>query len=388
MKKVLLAFDKFKHALSAADACNIAALKVKNYSKGFQSKSFPISDGGEGFCEIVTKELQGDVNTIEVSGPSGELVQAKVGLVMKALKSAQSLGFDYPIAILEMAQASGLMLVENSKRDPWKLSSLGTGQMLAWALSQGVQTIVLGIGGSATIDLGLGALEALGLSFLDAEKKTLSPMTPSLWGKVSALCGEVDLKGVQLILASDVQNRLLGNRGAVKIYGEQKGLKPSDFDLYEQGLKQMALKLCQYYKQPESFMMEPGMGAAGGIGFGLSLACGAVLHSGFEVVSDFLGMETYLDQFDIIFTGEGFFDLSSFDGKGPGELIQLAKAMKLPVFLFVGKISDEALLRLQKDYPFVRTFIITPDGTPLSLALSDAKGLLSKSIERALKEVL
>jgi glycerate kinase len=347
--RVLLALDKFKHALGASAACAAAAETVR--ASGHQADEAPLSDGGEGFAEILTRAAGGQLRTQAVLGPRFAPVTAHYGEVELAKIPAPARArLDLPshgrLAILEMAQASGLHLLAPADRDPWLTSSYGTGQLLAHAANAGMRAVLLGIGGSATNDLGLGALEAVGLEFRDTTGTPLTRVTPANFGDILRLAGEPWPHLPDLRLACDVTNPLLGPIGATAIYAPQKGLPPEDFPRLERVVGSMAKKLCAHFDQPRTLMMEPGAGAAGGTAFGLRVACAARLVPGGALVADWLGLEERIRAADLVVTGEGRFDLSSLSGKGPGVVVDLARRHGKNLLVLAGTIDLAAADKL------------------------------------------
>jgi glycerate kinase len=381
---VLLAFDKFKDSLTAHQACKLAAGALRDLHPDWRLDLCPLADGGEGFTEILTTAAGGKLATIQVSGPRGGLVGAGLGLVpakkipaaarirLAAEKNPEAL-----IAIADMASASGLALLPPELRDPWQTTSHGAGQLLRAAAELSAAAIVLGVGGSATNDLGLGALSALGLEFRGEEGERICPPIPAHWEKIAAIEGKVFAGIPPIHIACDVANPLLGPRGAAAIYGPQKGLRAEDLPRLETESARLAQMLCTCCHQPESLMEEPGAGAAGGMAFGLMCAARAKLLPGFDFVASWLDLDARLAAADLVVTGEGRFDRSSLSGKGPGSVAARALALGKPVHIFAGEIAAESRTGLAL-HP------ITPAGTPLAQALRDAPENLAAAVRRAL----
>ncbi len=327
--KVLLAFDKFKHSLTADEACAIAAEAICDLRSDCSIDIAPLTDGGDGFCHILTSSLGGREIPISVFDPLFRPVDAVIGIVdVTALEAGLREDLGLPargkIAIVEMAAASGLDRLVEKERDLWRTSSFGTGELLAHAAVEGVAAIILGVGGSATNDLGLGALEALGLRFIGCEMNPVNRITPSDFKRVSSLAGKIRQDLPPILIACDVANPLLGPNGASAVFGPQKGLLAEDFARLDRQMEEMAGRLCQYCKAPAGLISEAGSGAAGGISFGLKAALGARICPGFDLVSRWLKLSEKVARADIILTGEGRFDASSLQGKGPGALPVMA----------------------------------------------------------------
>ncbi|MEZ5415400.1 MAG: glycerate kinase [Opitutaceae bacterium] len=273
------------------------------------------------------------------------------------------------IAIIEMALASGLALLHPADRDPWHTTTLGTGELIRRAMEEGAAGILLGVGGSATHDLGLGALSALGFEFQTAEGARVVPPVPATWKDIVTVSGAILLGLPPLRIACDVSNPLLGEHGAAAVYGPQKGLRTDDLERVESESARMGALLTRHCDQEEALMNEPGTGAAGGIAFGLMAAAGARLLSGSDLVGAWLALESKIKQADIVITGEGRFDESSFCGKGPGTVVAQALAGRKQVHVFAGKIEAG-------EHEGVILHAITPDElTPQQALLSGPENL-------------
>ena len=381
--RVLLAFDKFKDALSAREACETAAHALRERHRDWTLDLCPLTDGGEGFCEILTRAAGGHAIVSSVTGPRGDLVQAPIGVVTldkipPAARALLALPADPQrlkpaVGVIDMASASGLALLEPADRDPWETTSFGTGELIKTAVEMGASSILLGVGGSATNDLGLGALAALGLDFLTARDDLVDPPIPARWAKIERIDGELPATLPPIRIACDVSNPLLGPRGAAAVYGPQKGLREADRRTMEHEMARLALLLCHHSGQPDSLMDTPGTGAAGGISFGLMAAARAQLLPGFDLVSAWLDLEAKLAVADIVITGEGRFDESSLEGKGPGAVASRALALGKTVHVFAGAATGPARERLT-------LHSITPAGMPLPQALLRSRELLHAQI--------
>ncbi|QYM78057.1 glycerate kinase [Horticoccus luteus] len=381
--RVLLAFDKFKDSLTAPAACAIAADCLRTRQPTWELDLCPLADGGEGFAEILTRAADGQLIVRTVTGPRGAPTTAHFGLVpLNHIPAAARTLLDLPaapadarIAIIEMASASGLALLSTDARDPWHASAQGTGQLIRAAADLGAAAILLGVGGSATNDLGLTALAELGFSFHDGAGVPIHPPLPATWPRIAAIRGSA-LPLPPIRIACDVTNPLLGPRGAAAVYGPQKGLRATDHARLEAESARLAHLLCAHTRQSISLLDVSGAGAAGGIAFGLMAATGARLLPGFDLVSSWLDLEKRLAAADIVITGEGRFDASSLEGKGPGAIAARALALTKPVLVFAGAV-------LAASRPGLSLHAITPPGTPLPEALRTAPQNLAASVQRA-----
>lgn len=369
--RVLVAFDKFKDALPAAQACAAVAGALRTKHPDWTLDLCPLTDGGEGFAETLAAAVNGRLEPVEVAGPRGGVVRAPIGHVRAAalpagIRSRLGLKPQGTLAVVGLAAASGLELVPRGRRDPWQATSAGTGELVRTAARAGADAILLGVGGSATNDLGLGALAALGFSF------PCAPI-PANWPQISRLAGRAQLP--PLFIACDVTNPLLGPRGATATFGPQKGLQPADLPRFESGMVRMAGLLCAACDQPLALADIPGAGAAGGIAFGLMVAAGARLVPGSELVAEWLGLPARIAAADLVLTGEGRFDATSLGGKGPGALVREAQRLGKPAHVFAGSLG------LPAD---ATRHAITPPGLALTAALPRTAELLAAAVRRAL----
>lgn len=395
--RVLLAFDKFKDALSAREACEIAARALAAKHPDWRFDLCPLTDGGEGFGDILTRAAGGQRVAFKVSGPRGGLVEAPLGLVSwKKIPEAarrrlfssdapkhSSLDGDARVAVVEMAAASGLTLLPPEQRDPWQTTTLGTGQLIRAAAELQAAAILLGIGGSATNDLGLGALAALGFEFRTAAGEKIRPPVPATWERIARLEGEVFPSIPPIFIACDVANPLLGPRGCAALYGPQKGLRAEDLPRLEATATRLAAMLCAHCGQPRTLTETPGTGAAGGISFGLMTAARAKLLPGFDFVSEWFDLPRRIADADLVLTGEGRFDVGSLSGKGPGSVAAAARRLGKPAHVFAGSLDVPA-----DDAPALSGIeglhAITPADMPLPEAVRRTAELLSAAILRHL----
>src|ERR1035437_681637 len=385
--RVLLAFDKCKDSLAARAAGEAAARALRHRHPDWQLDLCPLADGGEGFAEILTAAAHGTLSAVAVTGPRGASVDAPFGLVPWAkipVAARQLLQLSAPlpdhaeIAVIEMAAASGLALLPAEQRDPWKTTTLGTGQLIAAATQAGVAAILLGVGGSATHDLGLGALSALGLEALSHNGEVIRPPIPARWDLIERIAGKVPASLPPIRIACDVSNPLLGRRGAAAVYGPQKGMAAADLSRLDHASARLGLLLCAQSGQSDAPMDQPGAGAAGGIAFGLMAAARAKLLPGFELVAAWLDLDARIAAADLVITGEGRFDDSSLSGKGPGAVAARALAQGKPVHLFAGQIASA------DSRPGLTLHAITPADQPLAEALPAAATNLAAAVARAL----
>ena len=383
MKRVLIAFDKFKDAITAREACNAAARGLRSTFPDWQCDLCPLTDGGDGFCTTLTTAAQGELESHHCTDPRGAMLSAPIGFVRIGNLSASvrtRLGLGAAsfgsLAVIEMAAASGIALLPIAQRDPWHASSYGTGELLRAAAQRGADAVLLGVGGSATNDLGLGALAALGFKFLDAEGGVIPNPTPVTWEKIHRIDANAAIPLTPLFIACDVNNPLLGPSGATAVFGPQKGLRTDDILKLETQARRLAALLCTACGQSDDLAATAGAGAAGGIAFGLMAACKAKLVPGFSLVSDWLALPDRIAAAELVLTGEGRFDATSLGGKGPGALLVLARHAGKPVHIFAGSLETET-----KEGGHLHS--ITPTGMSLSEALRRTAELLEAAVRAA-----
>ncbi|MGC6456301.1 MAG: glycerate kinase [Coraliomargaritaceae bacterium] len=384
--KILAAFDKYKESMTAEQACSIAAHAARKiHGSDCEIIESPLTDGGEGFCAILTKAASGKVESHTVIGPLGQPVRAPIGWVSSSELPCTVLNRlgNCPgrLAIIEMASAAGLQQVPPEKRHPSQTTTWGVGQLIRIAAEQGAGAILLGIGGSATSDLGLGALEALGIEFPPTKQ-----VTPGKWPQIQKITGYIQSPLPPIYIACDVDNPLLGHNGAASIYGPQKGLLPNEVASFEEQSDRLSTRLCQHFGHDLSIREIPGSGAAGGLGFGLHAACGAEFLPGFDLVQSWLDLEMQIALSDLVLTGEGCFDQSSLSGKGPFALLELAEKAGTPVHLLPGRVESGVATRVQIRFPGIRVTAITSDEYPLAQALAEGPENLSQTVTRILQE--
>ncbi len=389
--RVFVAFDKFKDALGAAEACRIAADALRVLQPAWQIDVCPLADGGDGFAAVLTQVANGELRRVKVTGPLGESVEANYGVIpvanltpeVCALLGIQNQKFSSAqhldpienaatVAVIEMAQASGLALVPPAQRNPWRTTTRGTGELILAAARDGVSAIVVGVGGSATHDVGLGALGALGLTAHAADDSRIANPIPETWAALAKVGGRIAADLPPIFVATDVTNPLMGTFGAANVFGPQKGLLEEDFTRLEYMTGRVAAMLCAQAGKHPLLCETPGCGAAGGLAFGLHCTANAKLLPGFDFVSAWLGLEARLAAADVVLTGEGSFDASSLQGKAPGEVARRAHALGKKVHVFAGRVTTPP--------EGFHAHPITPPGTELADALRGTPQHLAHSV--------
>lgn len=380
--RILIAFDKFKNSLTAEEACAIAARVLARRHPDATLDVCPLTDGGEGFALSLTHAAGGTWESLKVTGARGGLADAGFGRVpLDAVPEAVHafLPFDWSagdwIAVMEMAMASGIAPLPEALRDPWQAETTGTGEVMIAAIRAGARSILLGVGGSATNDLGLGALRVLGVEAIDAAGALVVPPVPARWNRVAGFRGSATGQGVPFLVACDVVNPLLGPVGCSAVYGPQKGLQSGSLPAMEAAVERMAGLLCDHFGKSRDLARMPGAGAAGGIAFGLMCAANARLISGAGLVAAWLDLDHRLALADIVITGEGRFDGSSLQGKGPGEVVARAVSQGKVVHVFCGSVAKGLEVP-----PRVGLHPISPEDLPLAEALARGGELLAETM--------
>ncbi len=385
--RVLVALDKFKEALSAPEACAILAAALRLARPGWTCDICPLADGGDGFVISLAANKRGQIRRPSVAGPLDERIAAPWALVPPERISSAVVGrlgtsapLAAPLAVLEMAACSGLALVPPARRDVWQSSSRGVGELIAEAARSGAGGILLGVGGSATNDLGLGALAALGFRFLDAAGGEIHPLVPRRFHDIARVLppgtASAFFRLPPIWIACDVDNPLCGPRGATFTYGPQKGVAATDLAPLDAEIERVSRLLAETLDVSPDLRDLPGAGAAGGIAAGLMIARGARLVGGFDLVSNWLDLEHRVHAADVVITGEGRFDDTSLQGKGPGGLARMALAQGKRTIVVAGSIH------LSRPPAGLELLPVTPEGMPLAEALPATVRLLVGAARR------
>ena len=326
--RILIAPDKFKGSLSAPAAAEAIARGLRSVWPDAQIDLAPIADGGEGFAEALKVALGAEWVNVASEDALGRAIAARY-----AWLDGERL------AILEISEASGLHRIAPHERDPLRADTFGTGILIAHAIARGARRIHVGLGGSATTDGGAGMARALGFRFLDGEGRDF-PAAPGALQSVAQIVRPADRVLPEIFAASDVQNPLLGERGAARVYGPQKGADAAAVALLDRALTRLA-DVCAADLGCDHRDV-PGSGAAGGLGFGLLTFCNAKIRPGFEMISETLHLGRRIAAADLVITGEGRIDDQTLDGKGPAGVAALARSAGRLVIAFGGAISAVA----------------------------------------------
>ena len=334
MDKMVIIPDSFKGTMSSKQVGKIIAQQAASIWPDAQIIQIPVADGGEGTVDALLEVLPGRKKSVWVQGPWGDKIESFYGMCGNT-------------ALIEMAAAAGLPLT-GEKRDPGKTTTFGVGQLIFAALDAGAQTIILGLGGSATNDGGTGAATALGIRFMDAKQQPFIPVGDTL-EKIQCIdFSEVDprLSHTEILAMCDIKNSLCGADGAAAVFGPQKGADAQQVAKLDAGLKHLAEVI---QKQRERDVLElPGGGAAGGMGAGIAAFFDAKLVPGIETILDLVNFDELLNGCTLVVTGEGRIDAQSSQGKVISGVVKRAKKAKVPVVAIGGDIGEgaEQLYRL------------------------------------------
>jgi glycerate 2-kinase len=369
----LIATDSFKGSLTSMEAAKCMREGILKVFPDAQITMMPAADGGEGTVEAILSGMEGKAVTETVSDPLGRPVEAKFAIL------------DTGEAVIEMAQASGLLLVEPSKRDVLSATTYGTGQLIKKVMDMGCRKICIGIGGSATNDAGAGMAQALGVRFLSKDGEDLPGGGGSLGNLARIDCSALDprLKETEILVMCDVNNPLCGPEGASRIYGPQKGATPAMVLELDKNLEHFANIVEKDLKI--NARNYPGAGAAGGLGMGLMCFTGARLVRGIDAILDLSAFDEKLETADVVVTGEGKLDQQTMRGKVIFGVLERCEKMGIPVIAVCGRVTDQGRQVFGKRF---RAIVAAADeAVPLDLAIKNAKVLLTNATERIIRKL-
>lgn len=371
--KILIAPDSFKGSNSSIAVASRIEAGIKKVFPCAETIKIPIADGGEGTVEALIFGIGGHFHEAEVTGPMGMPVTAVYGVLSNGT------------GVIEMASASGLPLVPENERNPVKATTFGVGELILKILDHGCTTIIVGLGGSATNDGGVGMAQALGVSFKDQNGKELALGAAGIAELASVDVSGMNSKvsGVDIIVASDVNSPLCGPKGASAIFGPQKGADEHMVAKLDAALSHLA----ETIKSQLSIDIAdiPGTGAAGGLGYGLMAFCGAKMKPGIATIMDAVEIDRHIDGCDLVITGEGKIDGQSVFGKVPVGVATRAKKSGVPVLAIVGDIGKgaEAVYGLG-----IHSIMSTVNkAMPLTEAIANSGSLLEEAAERAMRMI-
>jgi len=343
--KILIAPDKFKGTLNAREVAQNIAKGLLDVLPDARIEIVPMADGGEGTAEAVCDARGCSWLECKAHDPLGREINARYGWIEQE-----------KLAVMEMSEAAGMRRLSESERDPIPATTFGVGEMIFDATKRGANEIIIGLGGSATNDGGFGMARALGFRFFAEAKELIRAVTdlqnltkiqrPLVAGVSPANStmqpARLPLQ-LKIIAAVDVKNPLLGENGATRVFGPQKGASKTNLDNLECALTRLADVVATDFGF--DYRNKAGAGAAGGLGFGLLSFCGATIRPGFEVVAKAVSLEAKMKNADLVITGEGSLDRQTLEGKTPAGVALLARKLGKPVFAIVGRASEDRELR-------------------------------------------
>lgn len=352
--RIVIAIDSLKGSLSSIDAGTAISQGIRHVYPEAQIEVRPLADGGEGTVEALTDGMDGVRQRVTVTGPLGELIECEYGII----ESSHT-------AVIEMSSAAGITLVPAEKRNPLYTTTYGVGEIIKDAIVKGCRRFIIGIGGSATNDGGVGMLQALGYGFYDKEGKPVPLGARGL--KHLALITDTEVipefAECEFKIACDVTNRLCGEKGCSAVYGPQKGATEEMIDQMDRWLGSYARLAGERYKKADPD--QPGTGAAGGMGFAFLTFTNAVLESGIKIVLEETCLEKYIQKADLVITGEGRLDGQTAMGKAPIGVAKLAKKYQVPVIAFAGSATKEASVcnenGIDAFFPIIREIMTLED---------------------------
>ncbi|MBP1971245.1 glycerate kinase [Virgibacillus natechei] len=370
--KIIIAPDSFKGSLTAIEAAQAMNKGIKKAFSDAETVLLPVADGGEGSMETLVSATNGKIEHVQVVGPLGSKVEAAYGI----------LG-DSETCVIEMATASGLNLVPDEQLSPLRATTYGTGQLIKQALDDGFSSFIIGIGGSATNDGGAGMLQALGLQILDKNGNEIGygGCELSKINQIDMRSFDKRIKDCNFIIASDVQNPLIGANGASAIFGPQKGATAEDVALLDGNLTHWADEVAEITDIKLHDL--PGAGAAGGIGGAFQAFFPFVMKRGIDVVLDYIKLDEKVMGADLIITGEGQVDSQTASGKTPMGVAQAAKRRDVPTIIIAGAVGKG--IEVLYDFGVISANSIINSPMPLEEAIERAAELVELSAEQVVR---
>jgi len=368
--RILVSPNAFKNSLAAADVAEAIRAGLKESKLRCTVDCFPVGDGGDGTAELILKYNNGSIVSATVHDPLMRKISSSFGWIKES-----------KTAVIEMANASGLRLLQSNELDPLHTSSFGTGELITEALNQGANNIMMCIGGSATVDGAVGLLQALGFRFLDKNEKELIKPPATLINLETIDFSGVDdrIRQCKIVVLCDVENILLGKEGAAEVFGPQKGASPADIRKLEASLTKLANIILKQTGKNVSKIKSGG--AAGGMAAGLAAFLNADLENGIDHFLSLTNFDEALENADLVITGEGSIDVQTLHGKGPFGVAKRAKEKGIPVIGLAGKIPAERIASLERYFDVLLS--INTEKTDLSYALSQTK----QNLERTSKKI-
>jgi len=367
--QILIATDSFKDSLSAAEAGKELASGLTDVLNKVSVKILPMADGGEGTLNALIDATNGYKKLAEVHDPLLRKINAPIGFLGNK-----------KTAVIEMASASGIELLSEEEKNPHLTSSYGTGELIKAALNENCDEVILGIGGSATIDGGTGLMNALGIAFTDSMNRKILPAGGNLHEIKHINAENLDkrLKNTKIRIACDVNNPLTGENGAAYVFGPQKGAKKEEISFFDDNLKHLS----QLLTKATGFADEciPGTGAAGGLPACIKAFAEASLESGFGMISELVNLEAKIEQSDLVITGEGKLDSQTQYGKTPWGVAQLVSKYNKTLIAVGGTITEGSNILYHQGFDLILPILNQP--MSLNEALNSAPELLRQTGKR------
>ncbi|MFO7814124.1 MAG: glycerate kinase [Halanaerobiales bacterium] len=373
--KILLAPDSFKDSLTALEVCESIEKGIKNYKSDILVKSLPMADGGEGTVRSLVDATGGKIIKKVVTGPLGKDVKAFYGI----------LG-DKKTGVIEMASASGLPLVPQDKRNPSRTTTFGTGELIKATLEHNIEKLIIGIGGSATTDGGVGMAQALGVEFLDKNNKEIGFGGENLKHIDQIKMDNLDqrIKELEILVACDVDNPLYGKKGAAYVYSPQKGADERMVEKLDENLRHFNKVVKEQLNKNVNKIK--GAGAAGGLGAGLVAFLDAELKNGIDITLDIVNFDQKIKGVDLIITGEGMLDGQTVYGKTPIGVAKRAKEHHIPVVAVAGSLGEGVEKVLNNGIDSYFSIVDKPD--TLEKIISRTENLLTNLSEQIIRTYL
>lgn len=368
--KIIIAPDKFKGSLTSFEVCDAITKGIKQVDSSIEIISFPMADGGDGFASILRHYYKTKTIYCDTTDP----LNRKIAAYWEWNETEKT-------AIIEMAVTSGLVLLKDEERNAQKTSTFGTGLLIKDAIDKGAEKIIVGLGGSATNDAGIGILAALDFQFLDENEKLLSPIGENLL-QIKKIIQPPVLPAISIEIACDVQNTLYGPQGAAYIYAPQKGADEEAVKQLDEGLKNFAAAIKKQTGKDVAAI--PGTGAAGGIAAGLMAFFNVSLQKGTDMLIKASGIEDAIHDTDLIITGEGKMDMQTLDGKVVDKISALAKENKIPVIAFCGIAEEKELLEKKLSISHIESLV--SEGISKEEAMLNAETILIKKAEEVCRK--
>jgi len=375
--KIVMIPSGFKECMEAEEVAIAMEEGAKRFDPSADWKVVPMIDGGEGFAKTIVKIKKGELLYKEVTGPVGQKVSSHFGVFVENNRRT---------AVIEMAAAAGLKLVPKNQRNPLKTTTYGVGELIRAALDLGVDNILIGCGDSGTSDGGAGMAQALGYEFLGKDGENITVHGGEDLLKVSSILkrnADPRLEFVNIDVACNWSNVLCGQSGVARVFGPQKGADPEQVEKLSASMEHYASLIHRTFAVDVRTC--PGSGASGGLGAGLIVFTGAVLHPRFDIIMKYINIEKTIKTADIVITAEGSLDYQTPNGKIPAEVARIAKKYSIPVVAITGTIGKDAHVNYEAGIDAYSSIIQKP--TTLERAIKKAPQWIEESIESVLKQI-